>query len=216
MCQHSRRGDSAPPLCAKNPGVTGPDEPKDHRALMLEAMELEADGQRRLLAGETSAGRRAMGEAADRYRDSWARAPQRAHGRGVGMLKAAVIAGDGIEEAEHVRRTIGEEGDSASSWYALGIAGLVDGDDDLARRAAAAMHDGGEAFARAAETIAALADQDDDAYAAALRAVLADFEQRTEHLTGVAFADTAHMLELLAERRGMAVRPASELLPPVD
>jgi len=194
--------------------VDAPDDPKDHRDLMLEAMGLEADGQRMLLAGETSAGRRAMRAAADRYRESWARAPQRAYGRAVGMLKAAVIAGGGTEEAAHVRRTIGEEGDSASSWYALGIAGLVDGDDDLARRAAAAMHDGGEAFARAADAIAALADRDDDAYAIALRSVLADFEQRTEHLTGVAFADTALMLELLAEPRGMAVRPASELLPP--
>ncbi|MBA3862267.1 MAG: hypothetical protein H0X56_09885 [Solirubrobacterales bacterium] len=194
--------------------MTGPDDPEAHRTLMLEAMELEADGQRRLLAGETSAGRQSMSEAADRYRASWARAPQRAYGRAVGMLKAAVIAGGGVEEAAHARRTIGEGGDSASSWYALGIAALVDGDDDLARRATEAMRDGGEAFTRAADAIAALADRDDDAYASALRSILDDFEQRTEHLTGVAFADTPLMLDLLAERRGMAVRPASELLPP--
>ena len=193
--------------------VTGPDDPEDH-TLMLEAIELEADGQRMLLAGETSAGRRSMGEAAGRYRASWARAPQSAYGRAVGMLKAAVIAGGGVEEAAHARRTIGEGGDSASSWYALGIAALVDGDDDLARRATEAMRDGGEAFTRAADAIAALADRDDDAYASALRSILDDFEQRTEHLTGVAFADTPLMLDLLAERRGMAVRPASELLPP--
>ena len=194
--------------------MTGPDDPEAHRTLMLEAMELEADGQRRLLAGETSAGRRSMSEAAALYRDSWARAPQRAYGRAIGMLKAAVIAGGGADEAAHARATIGEEGDSASSWYALGIAALVDGDDDLARRATEAMRDGGEAFTRAADAIAALADRDDDAYASALRSILDDFEQRTEHLTGVAFADTPLMLDLLAERRGMAVRPASELLPP--
>ena len=194
--------------------MTGPDDPEAHRTLMLEAMELEADGQRRLLAGETSAGRQSMSEAADRYRASWARAPQRAYGRAVGMLKAAVIAGGGSEEAAHARRTIGEEGDSGSSWYALAIAALVDGDDDLARRAAAAMQDEGEAFARAADAITALADRDGDAYALALGAILSDFELRTDHLTGVPFADTTHMLELLAERRGMAVRPVSRLLPP--
>lgn len=202
------------PRRAKNPVVTGPDDPEAHRTLMLEAMELEADGQRRLLAGETSAGRRSMSEAAARYRDSWARAPQRAYGRAVGMLKAAVIAGGGADEAAHARATIGEEGDSASSWYALGIAALIDRDDALALRAAATMHDGGDAFARAADAIAALAGRDDDAYASAIRSILDDFEQRTEHLTGVAFADTTHMLELLAERRGMAVRPVSRLLPP--
>ena len=194
--------------------MTGPDDPEAHRTLMLEAMELEADGQRRLLAGETSAGRQSMSEAADRYRASWARAPQRAYGRAVGMLKAAVIAGGGSEEAAHARRTIGEEGDSGSSWYALAIAALVDGDDDLARRAAAAMQDEGEAFARAADAITALADRDGDAYALALGAILSDFELRTDHLTGVPFADTALMLELLAERREMAVRPVSRLLPP--
>ena len=194
--------------------MTGPDDPEAHRTLMLEAMELEADGQRRLLAGETSAGRQSMSEAADRYRASWARAPQRAYGRAVGMLKAAVIAGGGSEEAAHARRTIGEEGDSGSSWYALAIAALVDGDDDLARRAAAAMQDEGEAFARTADAITALADRDGDAYALALGAILSDFELRTDHLTGVPFADTALMLELLAERRGMAVRPVSRLLPP--
>ena len=193
--------------------VTGPDDPEDH-TLMLEAIELEADGQRMLLAGETSAGRRSMGEAAGRYRASWARAPQRAYGRAIGMLKAAVIAGGGADEAAHARWTIGEEGDSGSSWYALAIAALVDGDDDLARRAAAAMHDEGEAFARAADAITALADRDGDAYALALGAILSDFELRTDHLTGVPFADTALMLELLADRRGMAVRPVSRLLPP--
>ena len=44
-------------------------------------------------------------------------------------------------------------------------------------------------------------------------AIVADFEGRDEHLTGVAIADTALMFVRLAEARGMAFRPSSRLLP---
>jgi len=40
-----------------------------------------------------------------------------------------------------------------------------------------------------------------------------DFEQRTEHLTGVAIADTALMLERLAGDRGLRAGVRSALLP---
>ena len=53
--------------------------------------------------------------------------------------------------------------------------------------------------------------------AGSLRAVLAeivaDFEARDQHLSGVAIADTALVLERLAEPRGMAVRPSGPLVP---
>jgi hypothetical protein len=42
---------------------------------------------------------------------------------------------------------------------------------------------------------------------------MADFEARDQHLSGVAVADTAMVLERLAEPRGMAVHPVSALLP---
>src|SRR5205814_2338677 len=71
------------------------------------------------------------------------------------------------------------------------------------------------AIARAAAAIDALARGDGPAYREALGAIVADFEQRADHLTGVAFCDTAAMLETLAAPRGVAVRPASALLPPV-
>ena len=51
------------------------------------------------------------------------------------------------------------------------------------------------------------------AYAAALGEIVADFEARDQHLSGVAVADTALVLERLAEPRGIAVRPASALVP---
>ena len=44
---------------------------------------------------------------------------------------------------------------------------------------------------------------------------MADFEARDQHLSGVAIADTALVLERLAEPRGMAVRPAGPLVPAV-
>ena len=66
---------------------------------------------------------------------------------------------------------------------------------------------------RAAAAIDALAAGDTAAYGDAVAAIVADFEGRDEHLTGVAIADTALMLERLAEARGMASRPSSPLLP---
>jgi hypothetical protein len=48
---------------------------------------------------------------------------------------------------------------------------------------------------------------------AAEAGIVADFEGRSEHLTGVPIADTALMLERFAERRGLAARPSSALLP---
>ena len=75
------------------------------------------------------------------------------------------------------------------------------------------MREGSAAFGRAADAISGLAARDGDAYAAAVRAIVSDFEGRDEHLTGVPVADTALMLERLAEPRGLAAHPASALLP---
>jgi hypothetical protein len=75
------------------------------------------------------------------------------------------------------------------------------------------MREGSPAFGRAADAIAALAGGDGEGYAAAVRAIVADFEGRDEHLTGVPIADTALMLERLAASRGLAAAPRSSLLP---
>lgn len=190
-----------------------PSTGKEHLVLMQEAVELEAEGHRLLLADDPD-GRARMAEAAARYRDSWERAPAAAIGRLLGMLKAAVIAGGGGAEAAYARAELAAGGDSPSAWYALAIAALVEGDDAAAARAAEEMRGGSDdAFARAADAVAALAAHNAEAYAAAIRSIVADFEQRTDHLTGVAFADTAAMFEALAERRGLAARPSSPLLP---
>jgi hypothetical protein len=75
------------------------------------------------------------------------------------------------------------------------------------------MLDGSDAFIRAAEAIAAIAARKPEDYERALRAIVEDFEGRSEHLTGVPIADTAVMLDRLAEPRGMAVHPASAVVP---
>ena len=154
------------------------------------------------------------------YRRSWEASPPRAYGRLVGMLKAATIAGEGPAPARYVLRTLGKEGDSPTSWYAIGLAALLTGDDALAITAARGMRDaaadlstGREPFERAAETLSALAYRNADRYAEALAAILADFEAREDHLTGVEIADTALMFERIAARRGIEARPDSALLP---
>ena len=62
--------------------------------------------------------------------------------------------------------------------------------------------------------IESLARGDRAGYRDAVTAIVRDFEGREEHLTGVAFADTAAMLEALAEPRGLAARPSSRVLAP--
>ena len=147
------------------------------------------------------------------YRRSWEAAPPGAYGRLVGMLKAAVLAGDAGDAVDYTRSALGGEGESPASWYALGLTALAEGDDHLAARAAEGMRGGSEAFDRTAEAIAALAARDGDRYGEALRAIVADFESRDEHLTGVPIADTALVLERLAGDRGLAAHIESGVLP---
>jgi hypothetical protein len=130
------------------------------------------------------------------------------------MLKASVLAGEGSEEAGYVRAALGgADPDSATASYARALAALIAGDDDDARAWAARMIAGDEAFARTGEAIAALAAHDRVSYAAALEAIVGDFERRDKHLTGVAIADTALMLERLANRRQMVAGVESPMLP---
>jgi hypothetical protein len=185
-----------------------------HLDLMRAAIAHDGEGQRALLDGDAPAGEAAFAEAADLYRRSWEEAPPASYGRLVGMLKSAVLAGAGEVGAAYVFRALGrDDGGSPTAAYALAIAALIDGDDDAAARWAGVLRSGSEAFGRTADAIAALAAADREAYAGAVAAVLRDFESRPEHLTGVAFADTALMLERLAASREMAAGMESPLLP---
>ena len=188
-------------------------QPGPHVEEMEAAIRLDGEGLRALLDGDSDLGRARLAEAVERYRASWELAPPRSFGRLVGMLKAAVIgAADPAGVAAYAREAV-PEADSPPSSYVRATAALVEGDDAAAAGFAEGMREGSPAFGRAADAIAALAARDGEAYAAAIRAIVSDFEGRSEHLTGVPVADTALMLETLAAPRGLAAHPASALLP---
>ena len=184
-----------------------------HKEALGEAIEADAEAHRALLAGADA--RPALRRAAERYRLSWENAPPRSFGRLVGYAKASVLAGD--DPAPYVREALPAP-DSPAAWWAVALAALAERDDTLAARAATGMRTGDDAppFARAAAAVAAIAAGDRPAYREAVAAIVHDFEERAKHLTGVAIADTALVLERLAERRLMAVHPASPVLPAVS
>jgi hypothetical protein len=184
---------------------------------MTAAVERDGSAQQALLARDLAAARVAFAEAAELYRQSWEEAPPSAYGRLVGMLKSAVLAGTGeAESASYARAELAAaDPDSVTAAYAVALAALILGDDPGARAAAETMRTGGEAFERTAEAIAALADHDAGRCESALAAIVRDFEARTEHLTGVAIADTALVLATLGARRGIAVAVQSPVLPPL-
>jgi hypothetical protein len=192
--------------------VTKPDQ-----ELLMDAISREGEAHRLLLGGHGAGASARLHDAADLYRRSWELAPPRAFGRLVGMLKAAVLAGDAGDAAAYAREALEPRGDSAASWYALALVALIEGDDEGARQAAGGMRDeatGDDAFSRTADAIEALADRERERYARAVGQIVANFESREEHLTGVPIADTALMLERLAAERGIAAEPSSPLVPP--
>ena len=187
----------------------------EHRDLMLAAIAAEGEGHAALLAGDTDAARGAYVRAVERYRASWAVAPPRSYGRLVGLLKAAVLAGDAAGAAEETRVALEGDPDAAGSpvaSYVLAVAALVLGDDDAVAPLADVMEARGDAFERTGTALRALAAGDGPAYAAAVAAIEADFAERDEHLTGVAIADTAIMLEIIARERGLAAELDSPLV----
>lgn len=197
-----------------------PMAPGPHLDLLMRAIEVEAAGQRALLAGEAEKAGAQMRQASRLYRESWELAPPASYGRLIGMLKAAVIGsrspeeiGQARDQASYAREQIGDPGESAPAHYALAIAALLHCEEETAVAEAQGMHAGSPAFVRAARAIEALAKRDPEAYAVAAREIVADFESRETHLTGVAIADTALMLERLAAPRGLACEPVSPLLP---
>ncbi len=185
----------------------------EHRQLMAAAIERDGDGQRALLEGDRHRAREAFTGAAELYRRSWEAAPPASYGRLVGMVKAAVLAGGGEAQADYVRAALSADDASPTASYARAIAALIGGDDPASKESAAGMRAGSEAFGRTADAIDALADRDPEAYSESLHAIVRDFEAREQHLTGVPIADTAVMLERLAERRGMAAGARSPVLP---
>lgn len=189
-------------------------EAEAHRELMSAAIAAEEVAHRAALSGELDASRAAFLEAAASYRASWEQASPTSFGRLVGMLKAAILAGGGIDEARYVERALASaEATSPTAAYAQAIAALALGDDRRAGEWAELMREASPAFLRAATAIAALARAERDAYKDAVTEIVDDFAARDAHLTGVPIADTALMLEVLAGPRGLRVGVGGPLLP---
>jgi acyl transferase domain-containing protein len=186
---------------------------KDAQVELQEAIASEARAHELLLAGDWERARAPLSEAVERYRRSWELAPPTAYGRLIGVMKAAILAGQPDDAADYVRRELAGLTGSPTGAYALALAALVEWDDPEAVRQAATLRAERGTFERAAEGIDALAARHRDRYAAAIAAIVTDFEERAEHLTGIAIADTALCLELLAEPRGLASGVRSPLLP---
>jgi hypothetical protein len=171
------------------------------------ALAAEADAYRALLAGEPAD--ELLRRARDAYLASHAETGSSSWGRILGALKMAILAGDGAEAIARQAVAETESADSPASTYVRALALVCLGrDPDVG-----AMLDAGDAFERTGRALAALAAADSTAYAAAIAGIVADFEARDQHLSGVPVADTALVLERLAEARGIAARPASSLVP---
>lgn len=164
--------------------------------------------------GDPDAAQNAFREAAATYRSSWELAGPTSFGRLVGMLKAAILAGGGIDEARYVERTLADaNATSPTAAYAQAIAALALADDRRAGEWAELMRGASPAFVRTATAIAALAGPDPAAYQAVLAEIVEDFAARDAHLTGVPIADTALMLEVLAGPRGLQAGLDGPLMP---
>jgi hypothetical protein len=194
-----------------------PDDPDGRqKQLVRVAMAAGGAGLARLMQGREAEARGWFARSAGRYRASFAGAPPASWGRLIGAVKARLLAGD-FAGAEADARWSLEQGPAESrssiGRYAAALAYLVLGEDDEAAGHAAALQED-EVFPPAvADALAGLAAGDPDAYEAAAVHVLASFEERDAYLEDVPVADTVLVLEALAERRGLAVRPVSPLLP---
>jgi hypothetical protein len=189
------------------------------KQLVRVAMAAGGAGLARLMQGRRAEAVGWLARSAERYRDSYEHAPPESWGRLIGALKARLLAGDAERAAADARWASGErpaESGSPIGWYAAALAELVLGRDeeagDLAGRLQAASEE--QAFPPpVADALSALAANDGEAYGEAVERVLDSFETREAYLEDIPVADTVMVLEVLAERRGLAARPESALLP---
>ena len=172
------------------------------------ALAAESEAYRAQLAGLPST--ELYGRARDAYLASHAESGPQSWGRLVGALKMALLAGDGVEAVAQTALADTATAEGPAAGYARALAAVALGQvPDVA-----VMLEAGGAFERTGLALQALAGGDDAGYQQALHEIVDDFAGRDQHLSGVAVADTAMVLERLAEPRGMAVRPDSPLMPP--
>lgn len=173
-----------------------------------------------LMLGDEDRAREWLGRAATRYRESFADAPPGSWGRPIGTTKAHLLAGDwaAAEDAARWALDVGAgESESPIGRYAACLALLVLGSNHEARVHADELR-AHESFPTAvADALAMIAAGTDEVgYVLAVEEVLESFETRDAYLEDVPVADTVLVLQVLAERRGLADAVlGSPLLPPV-
>jgi len=173
-------------------------------------------GTAELMGGNAEAAREWFAKAVERYRESYEHAPPGSWGRPIGMLKAEVLAGDWAAAARDAEWTLGEGAAGAESpigRYAACLALLVLGRDEEARVLADGLRTHEDFPSPVGDALAMLAAQDVVGYVEAIEAVLESFETREEYLEDLPVADTVMALQALAERRNLAAKLRSPLLP---
>jgi hypothetical protein len=199
-------------------GVTRiPDDP-DGRQRQLTRMgnAAWAAGLSLLMLGRREEAREWLLRAADTYRASWPDAPPGSWGRPIGAMKSHLIAGDLEGAAADASWTLDAGAAGAESpigRYAATLAKLVLGQDAKAAAIAATLEGDPAIPASVGASLDALASGDRHSYETAVRALLADFETRTEFLEDTPVADTVLVLQALASARGFSVMLESAVLP---
>lgn len=199
-----------------------PEEPDPRQKQLVRiAMAAGGAGLARLMQGRRGEAAGWFARSAERYRESFDHAPPESWGRLIGAVKSRLLAGDWEGAAADARWALGHgPGESASpiGRYAAALSALVLGDDSLAGGLAESLQaEEEDAFPRpVADALVALASGDGPAYKEAAGRVLDSFETREEYLEDIPVADTVLVLEALADKRGLATRPSSSLLPAED
>ena len=170
-----------------------------------------------LMAGNTEAASEWFAKAVERYRESWEHAPPGSWGRPIGILKAEVLAGDwegAVRDAQWTLEQRPADAESPIGRYAACLALLVLGRDEEARVLADGLRTHDDFPTAVGDGLAMIAAQDVVGYIEAIETVLESFETRDEYLEDLPAADTVIVLQALAQRRGMAAKLNSPLLPP--
>jgi len=196
-----------------------PDDPDGRQKQLVRiAMAAGGAGLARLMQGRRGEAAGWFARSAERYRESFDHAPPESWGRLIGAVKSRVLARDWEGAADDARWALEQgpaEAASPIGRYGAALAALVLGDDERAGAFAGGLQgEPEEAFPGAvADAVVALAAGQAQAYAAGVARVLESFESRDAYLEDIPVADTVLVLEALAERRGLAARPVSPLLP---
>ena len=186
----------------------------DERGLVRKGNVAYAAALGLLMAGDPDAAGWFRRAAAD-WRESWHGGES--WGRPIGALKASLLAGDEAAVNELAHWTLGLDTATAESpigRYAATLALLALERPVEARHVAESLR-GRDDFPRdVADALAAIAARDEERYDAAVRSVVSSFETRTDYLEDAAVADTALVLDRLAQRNGLrGGLPVSPVLP---